>query len=589
LGGKKAKILAQGTGRVYLKKTPHFKIISARKIIENLARRADMEQAGMTTVGQYLVRRLEQVGLKHIFGVPGDYVLRFFDLLEASSIDLVVTCNELNAGYAADAYARLNGVGGICITYGVGGFSVFNAVAGAFAERVPLVIVSGGPRIPQSPSRVLLHHTIGDMNLQYKIYEHIMAAAVILEDPEQAPEQIDRTISACLRSRLPVYIEIPMDLVAQPCRTSGPFQADTFIPSDPEALTEAVGEAVQMLAAAKNPAILAGVEVARLGLCRELEDLINYTRFPFATTILGKSLLSERHPQFMGVYFGGLGPEGVRKSVEEADVLLCLGALMTDVNLGIAAATHFHGRMIVANSDKVSIKHHIYPQVGLQDFIRGLRTGLPRWGQAGRMAPGHLALFREADFIPVSSQKITLKRFFQAVNRYLDGNNLIVSDVGNASLMGASELFLPDEVPFIAQAFYVSIGYAMPATLGAQLAAPNLRPITFVGDGAFQMTVQELSTIIRRGLHPIIFLMNNEGYAIERVFHDGPYNDLQMWQYSRLPEIFGGGWGCEVKTEGELEDALQQALRRSSELALIEVHLDRVDYWESLLRLKNLR
>jgi TPP-dependent 2-oxoacid decarboxylase len=548
-----------------------------------------MGQTEMTTVGQYLVRRLEQVGLKHIFGVPGDYVLGFFDLLEASSIDLVVTCNELNAGYAADAYARLNGVGGVCLTYGVGGFSVFNAVAGAFAERVPLIIVSGGPRIPPGASRVLLHHTIGDMNLQYKIYEHIMAAAVILKDPEQAPDQIDQTIAACLRSRLPVYIEIPMDLVTQPCRPAGPFQVDTTIPSDPETMTEAVAEAAQMLAAAKNPAILAGVEVARLGLFRELEDFINYTRYPFATTILGKSLLSERHPQFLGVYFGGLGPEGVRQSIEEADVLLCLGALITDINLGIDTATHFHGRMIVANSDKVGIKHHIYPQVGLGDFIAGLRAGLPRWGQAGQVASGHLALSGGAGFSPVPAQKITLKRFFQAINRCLNRDSLIVSDAGNASLLGASELFLPDGVPFIAQAFYVSIGYALPATLGAQLAAPHLRPITILGDGAFQMTVQELSTLIRRGLNPIIFLMNNDGYTIERVFHDGPYNDLQMWQYSRLPEVFGGGWGSIVRTEGELEEAMNQALNRSTELAFIEVRLDRYDYWETLLRLKNLR
>jgi TPP-dependent 2-oxoacid decarboxylase len=548
-----------------------------------------MGQAEMTTVGQYLVRRLEQVGMKHIFGVPGDYVLRFFDVLEDSSIDLVATCNELNAGYAADAYARLHGVGGVCITYGVGGFSVFNAVAGAFAERVPLIIISGGPRVPQEQSRVLLHHTIGDMNLQYKIYEHIMAAAVVLKDPEEAPDQIDRTIAACLKSRLPVYIEIPMDIVAQPCRPAGPFEVDTSIPCDPEALSEAVEEAVQMLTAAKNPAILAGVEVARLGLCRAMAEFIDYTRYQFATTILGKSILSERHPQFLGVYFGGLGPERVRKAIEDADVLLCLGALMTDVNLGIATDTHFHGRMIVANSDKVGIKHHLYPQVGLGDFIAGLRAGLPRWGQAGQLAPGHSALSGGEDFRPVASQQITLKRFFQAVNRVLDSHNVIVSDTGNATLLGASELFLPDEVPFIAQAFYVSIGYAVPATLGAQLAAPDSRLITFVGDGAFQMTVQELSTIIRRGLNPIIFLMNNDGYAIERVFHDGPYNDLQMWQYSRLPEVFGGGWACTVRTEGELEEAMQQALSRRTEMAFIEVRLDRSDYWESLLRLKNLR
>jgi indolepyruvate decarboxylase len=379
-----------------------------------------------------------------------------------------------------------------------------------------------------------------------------------------------------------------MDMVAQPCRPAGPFEVDTSIPSDPEALSEAVAEAVQMLAAAKNPAILAGVEIARLGLCREVEQFINFTRYPFASTILGKSVLSERHPQFLGVYFGRLGPESVKKSIEDADVLLCLGVLMTDVNLGVDTAMHFHGGMILANSDKVGIKHHIYPQVALGEFIQGLQDGLPR-GPGGGVTPGHLALTGESDFTPVASQKITLKRFYPGVNRFLDSNSLIISDAGNSTLLGAAELFLPDQVPFIAQAFYVSIGYSLPATLGAKLAAPNLRPIAFVGDGAFQMTVQELSTIIRQGLNPIIFLMNNDGYAIERVFHDGPYNDLQMWQYHRFPEVFGGGWGCEVKTEGELENALKQALSRPGELAFIEVHLDRLDYWESLLKLKDLR
>jgi indolepyruvate decarboxylase len=319
-----------------------------------------------------------------------------------------------------------------------------------------------------------------------------------------------------------------------------------------------------------------------------LAEFIDFTRYPFATTILGKSVLSERHPQFLGVYFGGLGPESVRKSIEDADVLLCLGALMTDVNLGVDTATHFHGNTILANSDKVGIKHHTYSQVSLADFMHGLRVGLPR-GPEGQVTPGHAALAGGGDFSLVPSKKITLKRFFQGVNRFLDPTNLIVSDVGNSTLLGASALLLPDEVPFIAQAFYVSIGYALPATLGAKLAAPNLRPITFVGDGALQMTVQELSTIIRRGVHPIIFLMNNDGYAIERVFHDGPYNDIQMWQYHRLPEVFGGGWACEVRTEGELEDAMHHAWSHPEELAFIEVRLDRLDYWESLLKLKDLR
>lgn len=541
-----------------------------------------------TTIGRYLVRRLEQAGVKHIFGVPGDYVLQFFDYLEESSIQVVGTCNELNAGYAADAYARLNGVGAVCVTYGVGGFSLFNAVAGAFAERVPMIVISGSPRLSVSPDRHLLHHTIGDMNLQYRMYEKITVASVILKYPDQAPRQIDATIAACLRSRRPVYLEIPMDMVTKPCREPGSFTVDTSIHSDQEVLDEAIAEAVTMLTAAQQPVILAGVEVHRLGLHNTLLELVNRTGYPFATTILGKSVIPEQHPQFAGVYKGALGQETTRRTVEEADVVLSLGALMTDVNLGIWTARLEPAKLIAANSDNVRIKHHLYPQVSLEDFITGLVAQLPQ-GQADLETIEHPWRILKEAFTPVPDQKITVKRFYQRINRIIDGHNIVLADTGD-SIFSASELFLPEAVVFIGQAFYLSIGYSVPATLGAKLAAPERRPITFVGDGAFQMTAQELSTIIRHGQNPIIFLMNNDGYTIERMILEGPYNDLHMWQYHLLPQVFNGGWGCVVQTEGELEDALHKAHHNPETLAFIEVRLDRWDCSESLQKLgKKLR
>jgi TPP-dependent 2-oxoacid decarboxylase len=304
------------------------------------------------TVGRYLVRRLEDAGLKHIFGVPGDYVLKFFDCLEDSTIKVVTTCNELNAGYAADAYARVKGFGAVCVTYGVGGFSLFNAAVGAFAERVPLVIISGAPKASERAHRHLLHHTIGDMNLQFNIYEKIAESSAILDNPDEAPAKIDLALASCLRLKRPVYIEVPFDIVSQPCSAPGPFPADKAISSDKEILDEAAAEAVSILKSAKKAVILAGIEAHRLGLRHELEDLISHTGYPFASTLLGKAVIPEKHPQFIGVYCGALLAESTRRIVENADVVLCLGTLMTDINLGAGTAVIDPSRKIVANSDK---------------------------------------------------------------------------------------------------------------------------------------------------------------------------------------------------------------------------------------------
>jgi len=367
-----------------------------------------------------------------------------------------------------------------------------------------------------------------------------------------------------------------MDMVAQPCPAPGPFEVDTTIPTDPEALAEAVA----LLTAAKNPIILAGVEAHRLRAQDALVTFINHSGYPVATTLLGKSVMPESHPQFIGVYKGFRGRETVQREVEEADLILCLGTLMTDVNLGHGTALLVDiPKMVVANSDKVRIKHHVFDQVGLRAFIEGLTAKLPK----GTARPAQSRVSPE-EFVPVRQQKITHKRFYERLQGFLDANHLLIADTGD-SIFSAADLLLPGNAPCLNQAFYMSIGYSVPATLGAKLAAPERRPVTIVGDGAFQMTAQELSTMIRHRQNPVIFLINNDGYTIERALHEGPYNDLQMWQYHRLPEVFGGGWGCQVTTEGELEEALHKAQAEPETLALIEVRLDRLDCSEGILRL----
>ena len=291
------------------------------------------------TIGRYLVQRLDEIGVGHVFGVPGDYVLTFMDCIVESPIELIGTCNELNAGYAADAYARINRIGAVCVTYAVGGFSVLNAVAGAYAERVPLIVISGGPSLADRRRGLLLHHTLGDFNAQADIFAKVTIASAVLTDAALAPAQIDEILAACLRHKRPVFIEIPEDLVDHPCPRPEPFRFDALLESDSAALAEAVDEAAAMLRNARRPAVLAGVEIHRFRLRAMAQALIERTGYPFATTLLAKSLITEQHPLFVGIYTGALSEGYVQRTVERADCLLNLGSILTDVTLGIYTAT----------------------------------------------------------------------------------------------------------------------------------------------------------------------------------------------------------------------------------------------------------
>lgn len=535
------------------------------------------------TVATYLIERLKQAGLKHAFGVPGDYVLTFMDRLIASGIELVGTCNELNAGYAADAYARINGIGCICVTWGVGGFSAMNAIAGAYAEQVPLVVLVGGPRTTQRRSSMLLHHSVGDFATMQQTYSHITVASVVLDDPAEAPQRIDRALARCIAEKRPIMIEIPADMVDRPCPAPGPFAAPARPPSDPDALAEALDEAMDLLLKAKRPVILGGVELHRYGLMTEFRRLVEASRVPVATTLLGKTVISEHHPQAIGVYEGGMSRQEIRDIVEKADVLLCLGAWISDICLGIHAGRLDGRHMILANSGRLKISQHVYEQVWIGDAVSGLADRMP---EAGLSHPPFTSVSRLFDtgFVAEPGRKLTVSRVMKRINAFIGNDTTVIAETGD-SIVAAADLVMHHDVGFIGQAFYLSIGYALPATLGAALADPARRPLALIGDGAFQMSAQELSSLCRRRSNVIILLMNNDGYTTERMIHEGPYNDIQPWAYHRLPEVFGGGWGRRVTTEDEFDAALAQARASNEGPALIEIVLDRLDTSEALKRL----
>ena len=535
------------------------------------------------TVAEYLLLRLKEIGVDHLFGVPGDFVLGFLNQVLKSDLKYVGTCNELNAAYAADGYARLRGIGAFASTFGVGELSALNGVAGAFAERVPVVVITGSPSMKNFKTRPLLHHTLGDFRIPLLMYEKITAASTQLASGEMAPAEIDRVLSECLSSQRPVYISLPSDVVTMKCARPNAFIFPVLAPSDPDSLAEAVQEAFGMLRDAKKPVVIGDVELIRFKLQKEFGVFLDKTGFPFTTRMLGKTVLSEHHPQFIGLFEGDRSRDYVRNRVESADCVLQLGTLMTDFNTGGFSASLDDSKTINANIRTVKIKHHFYDNVNLPDFILGLSEKLSHRDPADldiQSAAGGFLHRHTEPYQPEASKPITIKRFFDRMSHFLEKNSIVIAETGVA-LFSAAEMLMPEGATFLGQTFYGSIGYTVGATLGASLAAQDRPTVLFVGDGAFQVTCQDLSTMIRNGLKPLIFLINNDGYTIERVIVDRSYNDLQPWHYHKLVEVFGGGVGLDVRTEGELEEALGKAAQ-SNRLVFIEIHTGRMDCPESL-------
>ncbi|MDD5482684.1 MAG: thiamine pyrophosphate-binding protein [Kiritimatiellae bacterium] len=537
-----------------------------------------------TTIGGVLIDGLKNIGIKHVFGVPGDYALDFLDRVIESGLEFVGTCNELNAGYAADGYARAQGAGAAIVTYGVGGFSILNAVAGAWAEQVPLIVISGAPHSRQRRAGALVHHLAGDYALQSEIFKKMTIDSAVLDNPRTAAADIERVLANCLARKKPVYFEIPVDAVDQPCdpRSSAgsrPAVAPVH-PSNPAALAEAAGEAADMINTAKNPVVIAGVEIARFQLAAPTLKLVETAELPYATTISSKSVLPELHPQFVGVYQGAFSRESTRAQIESSDCVLCLGVWMNDFNTGMFTTKLDENSLLNAHSDYLQIKHHGYNNIRLDDFIAGL-IPLLRPRSFIQSHPLARALPRR-NYRAQAGQKITVRRFYERINNLLDDNMILISDTGDC-ICAAADLYIEEAENFIAQAYYLSIGFSLPAALGVSLSSPGKRAVVLIGDGAFQMTAQELSTIIRKECNPIIFVLNNQGYVIERMIHDGVYNDIQNWKYHKLGEAFGSGNpGAAVRAEDELEKAIEAALADNTRPALIEIVLEPRDCSEVL-------
>ncbi len=533
------------------------------------------------SIGEYLIKRLQDYGIGDVFGIPGDYVLSFYTLLEQSDLNAIGCTREDCAGFAADAYARVKGMGALCVTYCVGGLSVCNSIAGAYAEKSPVVMITGSPGLRERIHNPLLHHMVRHFRTQYDVFEKLCAAGAEINDANTAFREIDRVLAACKRFSRPVYLEIPRDMVhVRPDKTPE-YEVPATV-SDSRALAEAVKEAAQRIETARQPVLLLGVEVHRFGLQDQVLKLAEAAGIPMAATMLGKGVVAETHPLYMGLYEGALGPKEVTRYVEASDCVVMLGTFMTDINLGVYTAELDMSDCIYATSEQLRIRHHHYHDVRLDDFISALAARCP----IPKNPPQPPTDSPQRTFELQPDAKITIERMIARLDEQLVDETIVIADIGDA-LFASAELTTRGRTEFLSPAYYTSMGFAVPAALGASAASPEARVVAIVGDGAFQMTGMELSSLVARNVPAIVIVLDNGGYGTERLLHPGEYkfNDIHSWNYYELPKVLGGGSGYAIFTEGDFDAALNKAWANMSGPSILHVHLTATDSSKALDRL----
>lgn len=535
-------------------------------------------------VSEYLLTRINSLGVEHAFGVPGDFILPFFEAIAESPVKHVAACNELNVGYAADGYARLKGLGLAVVTYGPGSFSLINAVAGAHAEDVPVVVVSGGPDTGAYTARPnpVLHHLMTDnYQVSMNIFKEITAYACLLDKPEQAAAEIDKALSICLSEKKPVFLEIPKDIQLQEVNAPEALDASTSCNNDLASARKAANMLVDRINKSKRTVLLPGHEIHRWQLQDKVMQLLAKTNLPAASVFVGKAEYLEHMPQCIGAYQGAGSQEQVRQYVEDADTVIFLGTVPSDLNLGGFTAKLSDQQKVIIWNNQVTMAQESFSAVSSKDMLELLIDMLPENIARDEDRPEQCFLHKPDSPCQANTDTIlTNKRFYDRLAQFLQENDIILADAGCAFNLTHTQF--PAGSSLIASNYWASIGMGFAATLGACFAATaQQRVIAVEGDGSFQMTAQELSSMIRYGKTPIVFIVNNKGYTAERFIHDGEFNDIPQWRYHKLPEAFGGGMGIEVRTEGELESALEKAHdMHDTELLLIEVHLDPFDVSE---------
>lgn len=554
-----------------------------------------------TTVGAYLFKRLHEFGVRGVHGVPGDFNLALLDLLNEGGLYWVGNCNELNSGYAADGYARVKGISALITTFGVGELSALAAVAGSYSEHVPVVHIVGIPNTASQRRHLLLHHTLG--NGDYRVFcdmsKRISETHTILDEHVDCAAEIDRVLRTCWTRARPVYIGLPTNSVfkeldAGRLKTPIPLELD---PNPKETEDEVVEQILNLMYKSKNTIILSDACAIRHRVLDELHALIDKTGLPTFVTPMGKSSVDETLPSFGGVYVGDVSRPDVKERVESAELILYVGGLISDFNSG-GFTFHISPKNTVEfHSDNMKVRYSEFPGITMKHVLKRLTTQIDMsrirvtaTTELSNKLPRHE---RESE-----SQEISHAWMWPMLGQWLRQNDIVVTETGTANF-GILETRFPRGVTHISQVLWGSIGYSVGALQGAALANKELsterapgpapptprRVILFVGDGSLQLTVQEISTMLRHNLKPIIFVLNNSGYTIERKIHGetATYNDIQPWRHGKLLEAFGAKEGAYRNYQVRSRTEMEALLVKNKEFGGADERLEMVEVFMPML------
>ncbi|WP_281512602.1 alpha-keto acid decarboxylase family protein [Mammaliicoccus vitulinus] len=531
-------------------------------------------------VGEYLMDALSTAGVKKVYGVPGDFNLTFLDdIVSRDDMEWVGNTNELNASYAADGYARLNGISAMVTTFGVGELSAVNGIAGSYAERVPVVAITGAPTTAVEEAGKYVHHSLGEGKFDNyrKMFKEITTAQGYIT-VDNAQTEIPRLINAAISEKRPVHLHLPIDVAQAEIDVKEAYKIPEPIHQDVSKYIEMIEQKLQT---AKQPVIITGHEINSFKLHDELEQFVEQTQIPVAQLSLGKGAFNEESPYYMGIYDGSIAEEKIRDYVDNSDAILNIGAKLTDS----ATAGYSYGFDI---DDVVMINHHDFKlndTVTSEFTLSNLVDGLLNIQYKNETHFPENIRAEKGDYT-IDNAPLTQETYFKMMQDFIGIDDIILAEQGT-SFFGAYDLNLYKDNTFIGQPLWGSIGYTLPATIGTQMSDLYRRNILLIGDGSLQLTAQDISTMIREDLKPVIFVINNDGYTVERKIHgeNQPYNDIHMWDYKLLPAVFGGKDKVavhDVETSEDLKNVFLQIDKEPNQMHFIEVKMGASDAPEKL-------
>lgn len=528
-------------------------------------------------VADYLVQELNKLGIKDFFGLPGDYNFNILYAIDNNPNTNWVGCtNELNAGYASDGYARVNGYGALVTTYGVGELSAVNAIAGSFAENIPVIHIVGVPATKFIRNNALIHHNFQhpDYYAFERIFSNVCETTAYLNE-ENAKEEIDRILSVFINTKRPVYVAIPIDICKLEIENKPKISMSQ---SDEESLNEAVKDAFKLIKSAKYPLILGDVLIKRFRAKEEFNKLLANSLYPVSNLLMGKGIIEAENPKYLGTFLSEYENINAYNALNESDCIISVGIVNSDLNTYRSGLPFKPADFIEIQGEYTIVKNKRYDNVLMKDVLNRLAEGI----EARDIAlPEKKPSFEKVTDEDAKDVELSVKYVFPRLQEFFKPNDIIFVETGIIP-HGFAPTRLQKNTDVNTQTLWGSIGWATASALGGQMAAKDRRTILITGEGSHQLTASEVSTMMRNGLKPIIIVINNSGYTIERVLSDDPmdfFNDIAKWDYSKLPEVFEGeAWVAQAKTNLEFDKALKQAeIEQKNKLCYIELFTGKLD------------